>query len=366
MALRQGALEDMVTGGSFWSGRRVFVTGHTGFKGGWLVLWLRSLGAQVTGYALPPITSPCLFEVLRLADDMESIKGDVRDLVRLRAAMAAAEPEIVFHLAAQPLVRRSFEEPVETFAVNVLGTAHLLEAARSTPGLQSVVIVSSDKCYENREWVWPYREDEPMGGFDPYSASKGCTELVTAAYRRSFFAVADQRGAAVGSVRAGNVVGGGDWSADRLVPDIVRAVSSGAAVSIRNPGAIRPWQHVLDPLAGYLKLAEKLAVEGAAFASGWNFGPWDSDVRPVEWVARAFVDRWGGGASIRTDAASGVHEAHVLKLDSSKARAQLGWAPALDLAAALSWTVDWYKAHAAGADMRSFTLEQIRRYAVHP
>ena len=366
MAFRYGALEDMVTGGSFWSGRRVFVTGHTGFKGGWLVLWLQSLGARVTGYALPPATRPCLFEAVQLADDMESIEGDVRDLPRLQAAMAKAEPEVVFHLAAQPLVRRSLEEPVETFAVNVLGTVHLLEAAKATPGVRSVVIVSSDKCYENREWVWPYREDDPMGGFDPYSASKGCTELVTAAYRRSFFAVPSERCAAVGSVRAGNVVGGGDWSADRLVPDIVRAMSAGAVVGIRNPRSIRPWQHVLDPLAGYLKLAEKLATDGAAFASGWNFGPWDSDVRPVEWVARVFVERWGEGASLRTEAAGGVHEAHVLKLDSSKARVELGWAPALDLAAALSWTVEWYKAHAAGADMRSFTLEQIRRYAVKP
>jgi CDP-glucose 4,6-dehydratase len=348
---------------AFWAGRRVFLTGHTGFKGGWLALWLESLGAKVSGYALAPATEPSLFEAARVASGVESVLGDIRDLPAVRAAMAAARPEVVFHLAAQPLVRLSYADPVATFSTNVLGTVHVLEAARALPSVRSVVIVSSDKCYENREWVWPYREDEAMGGFDPYSASKGCTELVTAAYRRSFFSGEDGRAAAaVGSARAGNVVGGGDWSADRLVPDIVRAATAGEVVRIRNPDAVRPWQHVLDPLAGYLRLAEKLALEGAAFASGWNFGPWDSDTRPVEWVTKTLLARWGGGARWSADAPSGAHEARLLKLDSSKARTLLGWRPALDLASALAWTVDWYQAHAAGADMRAFTLDQIRRY----
>ncbi|MBX9629214.1 MAG: CDP-glucose 4,6-dehydratase [Burkholderiales bacterium] len=349
--------------GAFWRERRVFLTGHTGFKGGWLSLWLESLGAKVTGYSLAPPTTPSFYLAGRVETGVNSITGDIRDQDQLKEAMSRADPEIVFHLAAQSLVRASYTTPVETFATNVMGTAHVLEAARSCRSLKSVVVVTSDKCYENREWVWPYREDEAMGGHDPYSASKGCTELVTAAFRRSFFSNSGGSAHAfVGSARAGNVIGGGDWAFDRLVPDIVRAASAGQPVRIRNPRAVRPWQHVLEPLSGYIALAENLALEGQAFATGWNFGPWESDTRPVEWIARKVVENWGDGASWILDAASHVHEAHLLKLDSVKARTLLGWRPRLDLETALAWTVSWYKAHAKGEDMRRFSLDQIRQY----
>lgn len=353
----------MVMREAFWRDRRVFLTGHTGFKGGWLSLWLESQGAKVTGYSLAPPTTPCLFAVGAVEAGIDSVIGDIRDLSRLKEVMALADPEVVFHLAAQSLVRPSYMTPVETFATNVMGTAHVLETARTCGSLKSVVVVTSDKCYENREWVWPYREDEAMGGHDPYSASKGCTELVTAAFRRSFFSDSGESAHAfVGSARAGNVIGGGDWALDRLVPDIVRAASSGQPVRIRNPRAVRPWQHVLEPLSGYIALAEKLALEGRPFAAGWNFGPWENDTRPVEWIVRKVVENWGDGASWILDAASHVHEAHLLKLDSAKARTLLGWRPRLDLETALAWTVSWYKAHANGEDMRRFTLDQIRQY----
>ena len=270
----------------FWRGRRVFLTGHTGFKGGWLALWLQRLGADVTGYALDPPTTPSLFAVARVGAGMRSIINDIRDAETLAQAMREAQPEIVIHMAAQPLVRYSYQAPVETYATNVMGTVHLLEAVRQTDSVRAVVNVTSDKCYENREWVWGYRENEPMGGYDPYSNSKGCAELVTAAYRNSYFNPAQysQHGVALASARAGNVIGGGDWAEDRLIPDILRAIAAGEAVNIRSPHAIRPWQHVLEPLSGYLLLAQRLIEDGPAHAEGWNFGPSEEDARPVQWI----------------------------------------------------------------------------------
>ncbi len=344
----------------FWKGRKVFLTGHTGFKGSWLTLWLHALGAEVTGYALRPPTTPSLFEQARVADGITSVLGDMRDSDALRAAMQQTAPEVVIHMAAQALVRYSYANPVETYATNVLGTVHLLEAVRATPSVRAVVNVTSDKCYENREWVWGYREDEAIGGYDPYSSSKGCAELVTSAYRRSYFSGDD--GPLLASGRAGNVIGGGDWAQDRLIPDMVRAFSAGRPVVIRNPHAIRPWQHVLEPLSGYLTLAEALVDRGAAFAEGWNFGPGEDDAKTVKCIVEWLVGLWGGGASWELDASAQQHEAGYLKLDCSKARTRLGWTPRWTLATALERIVQWQRALDAGADMRLVTLEQIKDY----
>lgn len=344
---------------AFWRGRRVLVTGHTGFKGGWLSLWLRSLGAEVSGFALAPPTQPSLCDVAAVESGMRVTRADIRDLSAVRRAVEDSGAEVILHLAAQALVRHSYADPVETYASNVMGTVHVLEAARLAAGVKAVVVVTSDKCYENREWAWGYRENEPMGGHDPYSNSKGCAELVTSAYRRSYFRGADRH---VASARAGNVIGGGDWAADRLVPDIIRAVARGESVSIRSPGAIRPWQHVLEPLSGYLMLAEQLVASGGAFADGWNFGPADEDARPVQDVVGLVTELWGDGARWELDAKPHPHEAHYLKLDCSRARQVLGWRPRLALADALRWTVEWYRAHRSGADMHAFCLEQIARY----
>jgi CDP-glucose 4,6-dehydratase len=352
-------VEGLVTRAEFWQGRRVLVTGHTGFKGSWLSLWLHSLGAKVTGFALPPTTEPSLYEMADVARDINAATGDVRDLVTLERCMRQAKPEIVLHLAAQGLVRPSYADPVETYATNVMGTVNLLEAVRRARDVRVVVVITSDKCYENREWVWGYREDEPMGGHDPYSNSKGCAELVTAAFRRSFF---QDDGPAVASARAGNVIGGGDWAVDRLIPDVIRAVSSGEPVVIRNPGAVRSWQHVLEPLSGYLLLAQRLWSDGGRFASGWNFGPADDDARPVREVVDQIAALWGEGARWIPDERQHPHEAHYLKLDCSKARRLLEWRPRLRLADALQWTVDWHRSHKAGADMRSLCLSQIAAY----
>ena len=349
---------------AFWRGRRVLLTGHTGFKGAWLALWLNRLGAKVAGYALEAQTEPSLFSAARVTDAVEHTIGDVRDLTSLRARIRVFKPEIVFHLAAQALVRQSYAEPVETYATNVMGTANVLEAIRLEPSARAVVVVTSDKCYENREWIWGYRENEAMGGHDPYSSSKGCAELVCAAYRASFFSPGhlDDHGVGIASARAGNVIGGGDWSADRLIPDAYRAVASEMPVRIRNPRALRPWQHVLEPLSGYMLLAQKLCEDGKRFASGWNFGPSEADARSVADVMNELVKLWDGALRWELDGGSHPHEAALLRLDCSKARVSLGWRPKLALEDALAWTAEWYRAHLSKADMRQFTLDQIDRY----
>ena len=365
MAIRQCALEGLEMNIEFWSGKKVFLTGHTGFKGGWLSLWLQQLGAEVTGYALQPPTNPSLFEVANVAQGMTSIIGDIRDAEALNKAMRNAAPDIVIHMAAQPLVRYSYVNPVETYSTNVMGTVHLLEAVRQTPSVRAVVNVTSDKCYDNKEWVWGYRENEAMGGFDPYSNSKGCAELVTSAYRNSFFnpeKYANHR-VALASGRAGNVIGGGDWADDRLIPDILRAISDNKPVVIRSPHAIRPWQHVLEPLSGYLLLAEKLYTQGVAYAEGWNFGPADEDAKPVQWIVEQLKQQWGEGASWQLDGGEHPHEAHYLKLDCSKAKMRLDWQPRWHLGHTLEMIVAWQQAWLAKKDMRSFTLKQIEQYA---
>jgi CDP-glucose 4,6-dehydratase len=344
----------------FWHGRRVLVTGHTGFKGAWLTLWLHRLGAEVTGVALPPSTDPSLFELARLDELCQTHHADVRDTAALDAAFAAARPQVVLHLAAQSLVRRSFREPAETYAVNVMGTVNVLDAARRTPGVEAVVNVTSDKCYENREWEWGYREDEPMGGFDPYSSSKGCSELVTSAFRRSFFA--EEGAPRLASARAGNVVGGGDWAEDRLIPDIMRAAVAGRPIDIRRPDAIRPWQHVLEPLSGYLLLAQALA-EDPAYATSFNFGPADDDARPVRWIVDRLAERWPVPLEWRIDPGPHPHEAHFLKLDSARARERLGWRPRWALADTLERIADWYLALRDGADVRDMTAAQIDAFS---
>ncbi len=337
----------------------MLVTGHTGFKGSWLTLWLLRLGAEVTGLALAPDTQPSLFS-LAVADGVASHTVDVRDLAAVRTCFAAARPDIVMHLAAQALVRPSYVDPVGTYATNVMGTVHVLEAAREIASVQAVVVVTSDKAYENREWPWAYRETEAMGGYDPYSNSKGCAELVVSAYRSSFFA---QAGVRLASARAGNVIGGGDWSVDRLIPDIVRAFGQSQSVEIRSPGATRSWQHVLEPLAGYLTLAERLcSTDGLAFAEAWNFGPTDEDCRTVSYVIDQVAKNWGGDARWHLSDKQQPHEAHFLKVDSSKARARLGWDRRLRLDEALAWTAGWYREHGKGASARDLTLAQIDLY----
>lgn len=349
---------------AFWHGKRVFLTGHTGFKGSWMSLWLQSLGAELTGYALKPPTSPSLFEEADVAHGMHSVIRDVRDLVALQQAMQAAQPEVVIHMAAQPLVRHSYQNPVETYATNVMGTVHLLEAVRNTPNVKAVVNITTDKCYENREWVWGYRENEPMGGYDPYSNSKGCAELVSAAYRSSFFNANNyaQHGIALATVRAGNVIGGGDWAQDRLLSDILAAFEQGRVVNIRNPHAVRPWQHVLEPLRGYLTLAERLYEDGSSYAEGWNFGPNDEDAKPVGWIVERMAAMWGHDAQWQIDAGEHPHEAAYLKLDISKARSRLDWHPVLRLNDALKHIIDWAKQRQTGADIRQLTLAQINAY----
>lgn len=344
----------------FWNGRRVLVTGHTGFKGAWLSLWLQTLGAEVTGFSNRLPSNPSMFELARVGDGMESIAGDIRDPDAVAAAVSAAAPEVVIHLAAQSLVRRSFVEPRATYETNVLGTVNVLDAVRVDPGTVRVVVnVTSDKCYENREWEWGYREEEPMGGHDPYSNSKGCAELVTSAFRRSFFSSID--GPQLASARAGNVIGGGDWGEDRLIPDIMRAALAGEPVRVRNPNSIRPWQHVINPLSGYLVLAQAVA-EDPACSDAWNFGPPERDARPVGWIVERIADLWDGELRSTVDDGPHPHEARYLKLDSSRARTRLGWQPPLELDQALDATVAWYRKLRDGADMRSVTIEQIESF----
>lgn len=348
----------------FWQGKRVFLTGHTGFKGSWLSLWLQHMGAELTGFALAPATSPNLYALANIERGLDSHIGDVRDFPALVDSITAARPEIVIHMAAQAFVRASYDFPVETYATNVMGTVHLLEAVRRVGGVKAVVIVTTDKCYENREWNWGYRENEAMGGHDPYSSSKGCAELVSAAYRSSYFdpvAYSEHR-VALATARAGNVIGGGDWSLDRLIPDILRAFAEQKAVQIRNPNAIRPWQHVLEPLHGYLTLAELLYEQGSKYAEGWNFGPIESDAKPVKWIVAELAKAWGAPAEWQLASGEHPHEAHYLKLDISKARSQLNWHPQLTLDQALKLVVEWEKAKDAGADPGALTLSQIIAY----
>lgn len=351
---------------AFWRGKRVFVTGHTGFKGAWLSLWLTSMGSVVRGYALEPPTTPNLFDVLHLASDLYHEIADVRDRAKLRNSLEAFAPEFVFHLAAQALVRESYLYPVETFETNLMGTVNLLDAVRSTPSVRAVVVVTTDKCYENKEWIWGYREVEAMGGHDPYSSSKGCAELAVSAFRRSYFSIQASDGvpkAAVASARAGNVIGGGDWAKDRLIPDIVRALIMGNAVTIRSPKAIRPWQHVLEPLSGYLLLAQRLFEGDRGFADAWNFGPYDEDAKTVEWVVARMCELVPENKGYIIDGKPQPHEAAYLKLDCSKARQILGWKPQWPLEIALQRVVEWTMEYSKVADMKRVSLDQIRSYS---
>ncbi len=359
-----GTLEDLGLTAALtrqaWQGRRVLVTGHTGFKGGWLCLWLQSLGAEVHGLALAPSTTPSLHELAQVDAGMQGRIGDIRDLATVRAAVDAAQPEVIFHLAAQPLVRASYADPVATYATNVMGTVHVLEAARACGRVRAVVNVTTDKCYENREWPWPYREDEPLGGHDPYSSSKACAEIATASWRRSFLQAPGLP--AVATARAGNVIGGGDWSEDRLLPDLLRAWETGRPAVLRNPLAVRPWQHVLEPLAGYLLLAQRLLAGGDAWARAWNFGPVEGDARQVGWVADTLAHHWPGSAGWVQDAQAQPHEAQLLRLDATLARVRLGWQPCWPLAHALAQVADWHRSWRAGDDARGLCLRQIQAY----
>ncbi|MDF9844976.1 CDP-glucose 4,6-dehydratase [Paenibacillus sp. PastF-1] len=352
----------------FWKNKKVFLTGHTGFKGTWLSIWLHQLGAKVTGYSTAPNTDPSLFHCCGGDQLLQSVTGDIRDASRLGAAMQEADPDIVFHLAAQPLVREAYRQPVDTYATNVLGTVHVLEAVRQNNlqggSVKAVVNITTDKCYENKEWLWGYRENDPLGGFDPYSSSKACSELVTSSYRNSFFHNAryQEHGVAIASARAGNVIGGGDWAAERLIPDCFRAICSKVPLVIRSPGSVRPWQHVLEPLSGYLLLGQRLIEEGIRFAEPWNFGPDDQDARSVEWVVRRFCSLWGAGARYEVESDNRLHETAVLKLDCSKAKLELGWQPRWDLDTALMNTSAWYKAFMNQENMLEICRAQIRQY----
>lgn len=366
MGYRQSSLESMVINKTFWKDKHVFVTGHTGFKGSWLSLLLQNLGARVTGYSLQPPTNPSLFELANVVDGMHSIEGDVRDLDHLRSAMRETHPEIVIHMAAQPIVRQSYQNPVETYSTNVMGTVNLLESVRQTEGVRSVINVTSDKCYENKEWIWGYRENEPMGGYDPYSNSKGCSELITSAFRNSFFHPNDyqKHGVAVASARAGNVIGGGDWAESRLIPDCINKWLAGEIVTIRYPQAVRPWQHVLEPLCGYLQLAERLYVLGSQFAEAWNFGPKEQDSQSVQYIVQNLAILWKGGAHWNIDSSPQPHEANFLKLDSSKANNLLKWFPRWRIESTLEKIAEWYQVYQENPQsIRKITLQQIETYS---
>ena len=344
---------------AFWKDRKVFITGHTGFKGSWLCMWLHVLGAQVKGYSLEPPTNPSLFNEANVDSLVDSEIGDIRDLEKLAKSIHDFQPEILIHLAAQPLVRYSYDAPLETYAVNVLGTAHVLEATKTCDSIKSVVSITTDKCYENKEWVWAYRENEPMGGHDPYSSSKGCAELVTASYRKSFY---KERNIGLASARAGNVIGGGDWALDRLVPDILRAFEKNQPVIIRSPDAIRPWQHVLEPLSGYLKLAQALYQDPRSYAEGWNFGPNEDEAKPVSWILDQMVGYWPGSSWKLDQFAENPHEANYLKLDISKAKSNLHWRPVWSLSETLSHIVSWHKNWVSGKDMQKTSIDEISKY----
>lgn len=345
---------------SFWKNKKVFITGHTGFKGSWLSIWLQSMGASVKGYALKPPSLPSLFQEAKVGSDMISEIGDINDLISLKKSIKSFNPDILIHMAAQPLVRYSYQEPIETYMTNVLGTANVLESARSCNNLKVIVSVTTDKCYENKEWEWGYRENDLLGGSDPYSSSKACAELVTAAYRKSFFNMVDAPN--IASVRAGNVIGGGDWAKNRLIPDILRAFEKNTPVIIRNPLSTRPWQHVLEPLSGYLILAEQLFNEKNDFAEGWNFGPRDEDCKSVSWILDRMVDKWGLGASWKLDENTNPDEAVTLKLDCSKAAMKLEWYPKWHLDQTLDNIINWHQNWLSGRNIKEQCLEDIRAY----
>lgn len=351
---------------SFWKNKRVLITGHTGFKGSWLSLWLQKLQAEVVGFALSPSTNPSMFEIAEVAQGMTSIAGDIRNFDHVLSVIKEYKPEIIFHLAAQSLVRRSYKNPLETYSTNVMGTAHVFEAARLTQGVRVIINVTSDKCYENREWDWGYRENDALGGFDPYSNSKGCSELITSAYRNSFFNPKDYKthGVNLASVRAGNVIGGGDWSEDRLISDIMRAWFTGDTLVVRSPEAIRPWQHVLEPLTGYMILAQNLWGRGPQFADSWNFGSDDDDCRPVSWIVKKTAELWGDETSWKISDNPSLHETNVLKLDCMKAKTRLNWRPKWNLETALAKTVNWFKSYKNSQDMKLETLQQIEDYTL--
>ncbi len=343
----------------FWNGKRILITGHTGFKGSWLALWLKMLGAKVCGYALAPETTPNLFEDLRLESEIESVTGDVRDLETFEKCLKNFQPEIVFHLAAQSLVRKSYRAPVDTYTTNVIGTVNVLEAVRAVGSVRAVVVITTDKVYENKEWHWAYRENERLGGFDPYSNSKACAELAVAAYRDSFFAETD---CLIATARAGNVIGGGDWSEDRLLPDVFRSLIFGAKLEIRNPHSIRPWQHALEPLNGYLKLAEKLCAGEKSLTGGWNFGPSDEDSKSVGWILDEIKRIWNEPVNWQITGGKQPHEACLLKLDSAKAKSELGWLPKLTLDEAVNLTAEWYHGFMDKKDLAELTKRQILFY----
>jgi CDP-glucose 4,6-dehydratase len=345
---------------AFWKSKKVFLTGHTGFKGSWMSLWLQSMGAIVKGYSLKPNTNPNLFTEANVGENIESEIGDIRDLNQISKSMFDFNPDVLIHMAAQPLVRLSYQEPVDTYTTNVIGTVNVLEAARKCKSLKAIVCVTTDKCYENKEWDWGYRESDPMGGHDPYSSSKGCAELVTSAYRRSFFNGKDT--ASVASARAGNVIGGGDWADDRLIPDVLKAFKKSEPVVIRNPLSTRPWQHVLEPIAGYLVLAENLYMHGDDFAEGWNFGPKDEGCKPVNWILDKMVNKWGAGASWELDKNNNPHEAGFLKLDCSKAVNRLKWQPKWSLQETLEMIVNWHQNYLKGNDIKKECLKEINKY----
>ena len=347
-----------------WQGKRVFMTGHTGFKGGWLSIWLARHGAHVRGYALDPLTEPNFFGVASVSSVVEDVRGDIRDFGRLESSMVAFRPDVVFHLAAQPLVRASYTDPLGTYGTNVMGTAHVLEAVRKTPSVRAAVCITTDKCYRNDEEHRPYTETDPLGGHDPYSSSKACAEIVTAAYRSSFFSTdsIQRYPVAVATARAGNVIGGGDWAEDRLIPDLMRAFLEKRPVTVRNPRATRPWQHVLDPLSGYMLLAERLLDGRLEFASAYNFGPAGDELWTVERITTKLAHLWGNGACWVRDPAPVLHEAEFLALDSSKSRTELGWQALLRIEVALEWTMSWYKLWQQGAEMRQVTEMQIAAY----
>ncbi len=351
---------------AFWKDKRVFITGHTGFKGSWLCLWLHRLGANVYGYALQAPTDPSLFELGNINGFIRSTISDVRDGESVSKALLAAEPEIVIHMAAQPLVRDSYQIPVDTYSINVMGTVNLLEAVRKCRSVKAVINVTTDKCYENKEWVWGYREHERLGGYDPYSNSKACSELVTAAYRSSYFnpAAYSNHGVGIATARAGNVIGGGDWASDRLIPDCIRSLLKGEKIFIRNPQAIRPWQHVLEPLSGYLILARMLCEDGARYSEAWNFGPEEKDARPVEWLVRSLCSKWGDGR-YEIDKGNHPHEAHYLKLDCSKVKTRLGWRPRWGLDQALDSIVAWTHAYRDKKNVQEACFKQIEEYSRH-